>query len=643
MVARCMCLDRVIVLVQDFVVDTLGPEFVEAPTSDFQAAYDESSCTVPIIFLLTPGSDPMSELNKLGERLGYSDLNNTFAAVSLGQGQGPLAESLIGVGVDSGTWVCLQNCHLATSWLPSLQRVVEELSEETCHTNFRLWLTSMRSDDFPVSVLEKSVKLTVEPPQGIKMNLKTSYIGFKENEEWFEGCRRPAEFKKLLFALVFFHASIRERRRFGPLGWNIPYSFSIPDLKMSQDQLRLFLDLDTDDIPWKLLNYTVAHCNYGGRVTDDKDRRCMVELLTDFYCDKVLDDAYKFSSLDDYYAPAEGDCDSYLAFIEGLPLNEPPECFGLHPNANITCAISETQRLLKDALSLQPRSVGGGGKSADEVLRDLAVDVNAKIPDIFDVEKVEVQYPTDYKESMNTVLTQELGRFNALLALIRRTLVDLQKALRGELVMSTELEKLGASMANGWVPDLWANIAYESLKPLGSWVLDLLKRLEMLSTWVDLGPPPTYWISGFFFTQAFLTGTRQNYARRNTIPIDETAFDFVVFDAADAAAIDHSAKDGAYVYGLLVDGARFDAEECVLEHSFPKVRISNVAVCTYSIPLALLTQVVNFSHIYNTHTIGPTSGVLNVLFCRSLLVRRRQRSRLCICSRSELMIRALCT
>merc|ERR1711865_800755 len=104
-----------------------------------------------------------------------------------------------------------------------------------------------------------------------------------------------------------------------------------------------------------------------------------------------------------------------------------------------------------------------------------------------------------------------------------------QRALVGITVMSPELEAMGNSMVNGWVPDLWAKVAYPSLKPLASWVVDLEERLVFFNEWVENGKPGVFWISGFFFTPSFLTGTRQNYARKYTVAIDLLAFDFKVF------------------------------------------------------------------------------------------------------------------
>jgi len=227
-----------------------------------------------------------------------------------------------------------------------LEKICEEFSEETLHPNFRLWLTSEPSQHFPAFVLQNGVKMTNEPPKGMRANLLGSL--YQVDDAWFDGCVRKNEFKKMLFGLCFFHAAVRERRKFGPLGWNIQYVFSAPDLRISMDQLRIFLDdlKPEDPIPFAALAYLAGECNYGGRVTDDKDRRCIMNILDDFYNPRILDEDYKFSPSGIYFAPTPGNLESYREYVRGLPYNEGPEVFGLHDNANITCAISETNALL---------------------------------------------------------------------------------------------------------------------------------------------------------------------------------------------------------------------------------------------------------------------------------------------------------
>lgn len=301
------------------------------------------------------GAAPMAELTKLAEEMGFG---SKLRAISLGQGQGSIAENAILEAGDKGTWVCLQNCHLCISWMPTLERLCEEFSEDTLHPNFRLWLTSEPSPFFPAFVLQNGIKMTNEPPKGMRANLLGSL--YQVDDTWFSTCQRKDEFKKMLFGLCFFHAAVRERRKFGPLGWNIQYVFSPPDLRISMDQLRIFLDdlRPSDPIPYAALAYLVGECNYGGRVTDDKDRRAIMNILDDFYTDKILDPEYCFSPSGLYYAPDGLSLESHREYVRSLPFTEGPELFGLHDNANISCAISETSSLLDTALSLQPRSIG---------------------------------------------------------------------------------------------------------------------------------------------------------------------------------------------------------------------------------------------------------------------------------------------
>lgn len=121
-------------------------------------------------------------------------------------------------------------------------------------------------------------------------------------------------------------------------------------------------------------------------------------------------------------------------------------------------------------LSVQPRTSSGGGKTREEVIEEIAKNIESKTPPAFDYDEVIEKYPTSYNESMNTVLAQEVIRYNKLLVLMARQLKEVQKALLGEVVMSEELDNVATSLFNNQVPGTFSKVGPLSLKPLGSWI-----------------------------------------------------------------------------------------------------------------------------------------------------------------------------
>jgi len=235
-VLRILRPDKVVPAIEKMITEELGHDFISPPPFNLELSFKDSASTIPIIFILSPGVDPITEINKLAKNMGVK--NKT--SLSLGDKQGPMAEAALDRAIGEGGWVILQNCHLAGSWITTLERRVDEIIPERTHEEFRLWLTSMPTDTFPVSILQSGIKITNEPPKGLKKNLIRSYNTYEG--PIFEDCLKLKEFKRLVYGLSFFHGLIQERRKFGALGWNIPYEFSMSDLSISFFQLRMFLN-----------------------------------------------------------------------------------------------------------------------------------------------------------------------------------------------------------------------------------------------------------------------------------------------------------------------------------------------------------------------------------------------------------------
>lgn len=332
-------------------------------------------------------------------------------------------------------------------------------------------------------------------------------------------------------------------------------------------QLKMFLDEYPDTIELKALIYLTGECNYGGRVTDDKDRLLLMTLLRTYYCEEIQTPEFNFYN-EDYGVPPTGPFDSYIDFISKLPMISPPGVFGFHENSNLTKEQNETYKMMEELLLTVGASSGGDGAGPEEVVGEVAADVLSRVPPPWNAAKVQEKYPTLYEESMNTVLVQEINRFNKLIVVVHASLKDIEKAIKGLLLMSADLEAAFNSIFDGKTPAMWLGKSYPSLKPLGSYVNDLVERLKFFQRWVDNGPPPVFWFSGIFFTQAFTTGASQNFARKYTIPIDALTFDF---EYPKEQHYDVKPDDGVYTTGLFLEACKWDWERWELNESDPKI------------------------------------------------------------------------
>ena len=165
----------------------------------------------------------------------------------------------------------------------------------------------------------------------------TSVVTNKKELAYYNEHTKPEIWQRLYLSLTFFHAIVRERKRFGPLGWTFMYDFNDSDFRISLRQLYNMVQ-EFDQVPFKALQYLTGECNYGGRVTDDRDRRALTTILRDFYNPHVIQQ-------DTYYiaGPQQSkytihSCETarqYLDYIKQLPDEESPQLMGLHENAII--------------------------------------------------------------------------------------------------------------------------------------------------------------------------------------------------------------------------------------------------------------------------------------------------------------------
>jgi dynein heavy chain len=577
---RCFRPDRVYNGVKLFVMSEMGGKYVQPPVLDYARIYQQSNNTTPLVFVLSPGADPQSDIQALGDELGFS--HPKFKFLALGQGQGGLAEQLMEQGAQRGHWVLLQNCHLLLSWLKRLETFLEVISSGTTppHEDFRLWLTTDPTDKFPLGILQRSLKVVTEPPDGLKLNMRSSYS--KISDEMLEECPHES-FRPVLYTLVFLHAVVLERRKYGKIGWNVPYDFNESDFNISRRLLALYLEKAHEDgdenIPWGSLKYLIGDAMYGGRVSDNFDRRVLSTYLAEYMGDFLFDDCQKYylsQSGFDYEIPEFGPLKNYTGMVEGLPLVNSPAVFGLHPNAEIGYFTIAAKTMWTDLIALQPRTTDlGGGMSREQYIEKVANDVLVKVPEETDLMIVRKQLggvPTPTQ----VVLLQELERWNILVGRMMSSLKDLKKALTGEIGMSDALDALGDSLFNGFLPGMWRKLTPNTEKPLGAWMDHFQRRYKQYMDWVEHDDPKVMWVSGLHIPESFMSALVQTTCRKKNWPLDKSTLYTKVTKIVEAKEVTEKLESGTYVEGLYLEGATWDVTEGILKRQEPKVLICNL-------------------------------------------------------------------
>lgn len=585
LVLRCLRPDRLTVAMSEFIRKAIpnGSNYVDMDTGlSFEGilknVLEDTSSTTPIFFILSPGTDPVQDVEKIGKRRGIEEGKNYWNA-PLGQGMDVVATRYLELGHKEGHWVMLQNIHLMPNWLVTLEKKLDAFAQEGSHLNFRLFLSAEPSDRIPIGLLNRSIKLTNEPPQGMKANLKRA-IAFFNPVEFDDKDNRV---KSILFGLSFFHAIVIERRKFGSLGWNRYYPFSMGDLRDSAIVLSNYLPEGTTKIPWNDLRYIFGEIMYGGHIVDDLDRKLCktyLELLMD---NPLLDETEMFLFSDgkgaSFRSPSPTTHDKYIEHTDERFPSETPIAFAMHPNAEIGFRTNLSKFVLSTLLELQPKDVAEAAEGTVKTLNEIASEIvdhileDMNIENLkFDLDDIKSRVPeSDERMCYINVFLQECEYMNYLLVEVSRSLKEIKLALNGELTSTEQMEKTIDSLVIERVPTTWQDLAYPSIRGLSSWLTNLNARCEQLSNWKDepVVVPKVVNIAKLFNPQSFLTAVKQYTAQHNHWELNKL---YIVTELTKRteAEIEGPAREGAYITGMNLQGARWDVANNQIEESKPK-------------------------------------------------------------------------
>uniref|UniRef100_A0A1B0D1E5 Uncharacterized protein n=1 Tax=Phlebotomus papatasi TaxID=29031 RepID=A0A1B0D1E5_PHLPP len=425
LVLRCLRRDILNHSVTDFVAKNLGKDFIDPPLPTLDSCFEISNSCTPIVAILEPGYDFTESLLKFAQHRGIPD--DKVVLVTLGKAQGEIAAQIIKEGMKSGSWVVLLNCHLANNWLTTLEGICDSFTTDTTHPDFRLWLTSLPTKNFPPSLLANSVKITRELSDGLLRNLTQKFKYYSQKED-------PDIFQRILYKLCCFHSIILERKHFRESGWNVQYDFNDLDLLVSVRNLRKFCS-GTDEVTLKTLFHIIEFSNYGERVSDPWDQRLLSILFKSFVISQI-DEEQRIKNT--FSIPEDTNQENFMHFIDNLAIENIPNALGLHRNASNVKDDEDTKELLDTILSIQDRQdlvqlqENNLLEDLEEKVLKTSQEILSKIPEIFNLTEVKAKYPKSYTESLNFLLFQELSQYNQLIQFIKDQLRNVIKCINGE-------------------------------------------------------------------------------------------------------------------------------------------------------------------------------------------------------------------
>jgi len=485
----------------------------------------------------------------------------------------------------------LQNCELGLDLMDKMEDIIVGLREgpqEAFHDDFRLFITAAPDAAFPLGLLQMGTKVTNEPPSGLRAGLMRSYTTTIDQDrmERVDGDL----WKRLLFVMCFLHSVVQERRKFGPLGWCIPYEYNLGDITASLQFLEKHLY--TGIISWSTVQYMVSEIQYGGKITDDFDRR-LFNTYAELWLNPVITgESFSFNpdrmigELPDnfnYIVPLFQEQKEYFDFTVTFPEIDTPEVMGLHPNADLTYRLKGATEMFKTLMETQPKDTGGGGGgglSTEDIVKARAADLLEETPPLYNEDRyiVKIRALGGLDIPLNIFLYQEIRVLGFVVNKVRNELVQLSLAIDGEVVMTDELANLIDELFNAKVPRIWMYDATNNEfswvnSTIGIWYANFTSRNAQIRSWLDKGRPTNFFLRGFFNPQGFLTSMKQEVTRKHKSDgwaLDDMVYHTEMTDFDSSEQVRSAAKEGAYLSAAYLDGARWSKMEGSLVESEPK-------------------------------------------------------------------------
>jgi dynein heavy chain, axonemal len=557
-----------------------GVDVSRIPPLDISAAYEDSLSTIPLLFILDPGTDPTADIEAFASReFSVSDsrqLITTEATLSSAQG----FEALLKQCMETGNWMLVRNVHMEARFLQTLEEAFYTLGSGEPDDSFRLWITSL-GINLSKTIYRSCMRVMWDAPVSVRAGMLRSYSSSPMVcEDFFHQARNEKQdrlFRRCLFAMCMMHSAVIERCEYGTLGWNFSPNLTSFDLKFAMLQIQNITH-DFEHSTVKDVRQVVQDSVYAGKFADEHDLETFHATLLSFMPDGLSGRGLEYSEDGIYRVPEVQSLSEYESYIVDLPTCAGASIFGLAQLCDVArfeAASVFYLKRLQDMHFLRPLEIqedqSRGQARLHRMLtaqstRTAVVSLFQSIPRGCDLNQARSKYPVGKEDHRNGVLMQELETRNKLYSAMRTSLQSLLLCLDGVEPTSTEMELMALDLYYSRVPDNWMKFSCLSRKTLASYMRYLNDSNHFFTSWLEEGVPTSIWLPAFSFPNLLFSATAINFAQHSKIGIESVALSFEILKREPFHV---GMTAGVYVTGLSLNWARWD---------FPNAEIQPLAL-----------------------------------------------------------------
>ncbi|CAJ0594203.1 unnamed protein product [Cylicocyclus nassatus] len=535
--------DRLYAAMQNFALKTLNLPSINPPPFNLSDILAESTNQEPILLILAGGADPSQELEELAAKTIGS---HKYTSISMGQGQEQATIDGIRKATSEGEWLCLNNVHLMLSIVPTIQK---ELAAANLHENFRLWMTTEEESKFPAVMLQSSLKVTFEPPPGLRNNLLRTY-------SQIDDARRSALTLQAIFVLAWLHALLQERRTFIPQAWTKFYEFSNADVRVARVFVETFIKDSKAD--WEFIRGLLMYVIYGGRIENMFDSQVLDSYLMTFFTGEKVTGRSGQSLAKDVELPVLDNIRDYQKFITtAVPAEDDPILFGLPVNIKFSWELTEAENTIARIRSAVTTGAGHDRNSWAESCTPI-LHLWKRLCQGSDLHSRQTPISKESSDPITEVISLEYIHAVRLVQKLHASLTLVSKSIRGTVTPDKNTLEVINSLQLHQTPDHWRDLWLGPKEP-AEFLSTLIYKAKSVQELVLRSEQGNFLKTPLNFSQLFRPGRLLNALRQVTARAKGCTMDNLRLTSAWEAS-QFGDDIAVQVKGILLQGALFDGQ-----------------------------------------------------------------------------------